>query len=118
MNSPDDLEERMRQLEKEMNFNQAEPPIKRAEPERTSESLPHSTLDPAKLGLSGLVSWVNSLTGVTKVVAIVGLGIVAFSILKFVFNLFAAVVSLGLMALVAYVLYKLFFETQPPASKL
>jgi hypothetical protein len=109
MSQTDNLEERFRELEREvMGKQQASPePNKRAEPEFVAVE---QGVEAAKTGVSSLIDWVNGLTGATKVVAIVILGIAAFTILNFVFKLVAAVISLGIMALVGFILYKVFFE--------
>jgi hypothetical protein len=109
MNQQDDLEERFRQLEQEVMKNRAPgtEPNKRAEPEIVGIQ---QGVETAKQGLAGLIEWVNSLTGPVKVIAIVVLGLIAFSLLNFVFKAVMAVISISIMALVGYVLYKLFFE--------
>jgi hypothetical protein len=125
MNNPDNLEERFRQLEKEVYASgqqQQQPPIdpqmKRAEPEKRSDQTFanggfESSVDTAKSWLSDLVVWINGLTGVTKIVAIAVVGVVAFGIMSFVFKLVTAAISLAIMALVVYILYKLFLEPEP-----
>jgi hypothetical protein len=116
MSQTDNLEERFRELEREVMGNkqqansQPHNPDKRAEPEFVAVG---QGVDTAKTSLSSLVAWVNSLTGVTKVVAIAVLGLVAFTILSFVFKLVTAAISIGIMALVGFILYKVFFEPSP-----
>lgn len=112
MSQTDNIEERFRELEREVMGkqanNQSQDPNKRAEPEFVAIG---QGVDTAKTGLSSLITWVNSLTGATKIAAIVVLGLVAFTILNFVFKLVAAAISIGIMALVGFILYKVFFET-------
>ncbi|MEE3718677.1 hypothetical protein V2H45_18200 [Tumidithrix elongata RA019] len=119
MSNPNDIEERFRQLEREMNMKSSEPPLKRAEPEKSSQnSSPFGVdginMDTAKSGLGSLISWINSLTGATKVIAIAVVGIITFTILNILFKAVMAAISLGIMALVVFVLYKVFF--QPSSS--
>lgn len=112
MSQTDNIEERFRELEREVMGkqanNQSQDPNKRAEPEFVAIG---QGVDTAKTGLSSLITWVNSLTGATKIAAIVVLGLVAFTILNFVFKLVTAAISIGIMALVGFILYKVFFES-------
>ena len=117
MSQTDNLEERFRELEREVMGNKqansqqpSQPhnnPDKRAEPEFVAVS---QGVDAAKISLGSLIDWVNSLTGATKVAAIVVIGLVAFTILNFVFKLVTAAISIGIMVLVGFILYKVFFE--------
>lgn len=117
MSSPDHIsdsvEERFQQLEKEINAK-ANDTMRRAEPERQDDASVSSKFN---YSLASLISWINGLTGPTKVVAIVVVGLVAFTILNFLFKLVAAAISLSILALVGYVLYKVFFETTPTEKK-
>ncbi len=116
MSNTDDLEERFRQMEREINNKFETPletPLKSADPlkssfNRTSEH----TVTTAKNSVSGLVNWLNSLTGITKIVAISVVGIITFTVVKILVNIVAAGVSLLFMLAIAYLLYKLFFETK------
>ncbi len=115
MSQTDNLEERFRELEREVMGKQqankqTHEPDKRAEPEFVAVS---QGVDAAKTSLSSLIDWVNSLTGATKIAAIVVIGLVAFTILKFVFTLVTAAISIGILALVGFILYKVFFEPNP-----
>jgi hypothetical protein len=114
MSNPNDIEERFRQLEREVNAK-SEPPLKRAEPDKNAQNgspfgVDGINVDTAKSGLSKLISWINSLTGPTKVIAIAVVGIIAFTILNILFKAVMAAISLGIMALVVFVLYKVFFQ--------
>jgi hypothetical protein len=111
MSNPNDIEERFRQLEREVNAKN-ETPLKRAEPDKNGSpfGVDGINVDTAKSGLSKLISWINSLTGATKVIAIAVVGIVAFTILNILFKAVMAAISLGIMALVVFVLYKVFFQ--------
>jgi len=116
MSQTDNLEERFRELEREMMGNkqqassQTHDPNKRAEPEFVAVG---QSVEAAKTGLGSLIAWVNSLTGPTKVAAIVAIGLVSFTILSFVFKLVSLAISIGIMALVGFILYKVFFEPSP-----
>lgn len=116
MSQTDNLEERFRELEREVMgnkqqaTNQPHNPDKRAEPEFVAIG---QSVDAAKTGLGSLIAWVNSLTGATKIAAIVVIGLVAFTILNFVFKLVTAAISIGILALVGFILYKVFFEPTP-----
>jgi uncharacterized membrane protein len=112
MSNLDDLEERFRQMEREVN-NKVEAPMKSADPFKSEfNQATENTVETAKTSLSGLVGWINSLTGVTKIVAIAVVGILTFTIVKFLVNLVAAAISVAFMVAIAYLLYKLFFETK------
>ena len=84
MSQTDSLEERFRELEREVMSNKQQPtsdnPNKRAEPEFVAIG---QGVDVAKNSLGGLIGLVNGLTGATKVVATVVIGLVAFTILSF-----------------------------------
>ena len=117
MSQTDNLEERFRELEREVMGNkqqtssqQPHDPNKRAEPEFVAVG---QSVEAAKTGLSSLIAWVNSLTGATKVAAIVAIGLVSFTILSSVFKLVSLAISIGIMALVGFILYKVFFEPSP-----
>ncbi|WP_055075847.1 hypothetical protein [Pseudanabaena sp. 'Roaring Creek'] len=113
MSQTDNLEERFRELEREVMGNkqqassQPHDPNKRAEPEFIAVE---KSVDAAKSSLGSLIAWVNSLTGATKIAAIIVIGLVAFTLLNFVFKLVTAAISIGIMALVGFILYKVFFE--------
>ncbi|NUN64950.1 hypothetical protein HCU40_09330 [Pseudanabaena biceps] len=114
MSQTDNIEERFRELEREVMNTQAnsqpQNPNKRAEPEYVAVE---QSVDAAKNSLGSLVAWINSLTGATKVAAIVVTGLVAFTILNFVFKLVTAAISIGIMALIGFILYKVFLEPSP-----
>lgn len=80
----EDLEQKLRQLEREA----------------TSQSQN-----------SPLISAVNQLTGWKKIVVVVIIGLVLFTILRLVVNLLVALATIVIFGLVVYVLYKLFFRT-------
>jgi uncharacterized membrane protein len=112
MSNSDDLEERFRQMEREVN-NKFETPMKSADPFKSEfNQASENTVETAKNSLSGLVNWINSLTGITKIGAIAIVGILTFTIVKFLVNLVAAAISLVFMLAIAYLLYKLFFESK------
>lgn len=125
-NSPDDLEQRFRQLEREVDRAFTGDRMKSADPEAEPQQQPttngnavdsgQTLVDSAKAGGMELLRWINGLTGPVKVVAVIALGIAVFSILNFVFRIVVAAISVGIMALVGYVLYKLFFAPTPPSS--
>ena len=118
MSQPDNLEERFRELEREVMGNkqpasgQTHDPNKRAEPERIAIG---QSVEAAKTSLGSLIAWVNSLTGVTKIAAIIVIGLISFKLLTIVFELVSAAIALGLLALIGFILYKVFFE--PSATK-
>jgi hypothetical protein len=117
MSSPDHIsdsvEDRFQQLEKEINAK-ANDTMRRAEPERQDDA---SVSSKVNYSLASLISWINGLTGPTKVAAIVVVGLIAFSILSFVLKLVSVAISLSILALVGYVLYKIFFEKTPTEKK-
>ena len=114
MSQTDNLEERFRELEREVMGNkqqinnQSYDPNKRAEPEFVAVT---QASDAAKANVGSLINWVNKLTGATKVAAIIVIGLVSFTILSFVFKLVTAAISIGIMALVGFILYKVFFAS-------
>lgn len=121
MSTKDELEERFRALEREVYADpKNQPPLKSADPnaQQSKEDFKPQIpdLESAKSALSGVVSWVNGLTGATRIAAIVIVGIIAFSIISFLLRLVWQAISLGVMALVIYVLYKVFFAPNPPDS--
>jgi hypothetical protein len=113
MSQPDNLEERFRELEREVMgkqqaSSQSQFPDKRAEPEYAAVG---QSVEAAKTSFGSLFTWVNSLTGATKIVAIIVIGLVSFKLLSIVFELVTAVISLGILALVGFILYKVFFKS-------
>jgi len=114
MSQTDNLEERFRELEREVMGNKQQTnnpsydPNKRAEPEFVAVN---QAGDAAKANVGSLITWVNKLTGATKVAAIIVIGLVSFTILSFVFKLVTAAISIGIMALVGFILYKVFFAS-------
>ena len=114
MSQTDNLEERFRELEREVMGNkqqinnQSYDPNKRAEPEFVAVT---QASDAAKANVGSLINWVNKLTGATKVAAIIVIGLVSFTILSFVFKLVTAAISIGITALVGFILYKVFFAS-------
>lgn len=122
MSTKDDLEERFRSLEREVYAEtNNHPPMKSADPyaqKGKGDSIPQiPDLESAKSALTGVVSWVNSLSGAARIAAIAIVGIIAFSIISFLLKLVWQAISLGVMALVIYVLYKVFFAPNPPDSQ-
>lgn len=109
MSSIDDLDERFRQLENEVNAKTNET-MRRAEPERRDETPIDASA--VKYSLASLIVWINGLTGATKVVAIAVVGLVAISLIGFVLKLVSLAITLAIVAVVGYVLYKVFFESK------
>jgi len=112
-NQPDNIEDRFRQLEREMQsdsdkYKVAEP-LKRAEPGTVPSNSPVS--------VQGVFSWVDRQTGVTKLVAIALLGIGGFMILSFLFRLINLAISLAIFSIVIFILYKLFLDKTPTTPK-
>ncbi|NJK59622.1 MAG: hypothetical protein HC918_04355 [Oscillatoriales cyanobacterium SM2_1_8] len=102
----DDLEARFRELEREVGAN---PPPTRPMPQPEAASVTGAIAQ----GWQGLTGWIHGLTGPAKIVAIVVVGLLAFKLLSFFLNLLSTLISLGLLAGVAYVLYKVFGPKQP-----
>jgi hypothetical protein len=102
MTQPDDLQERIRQMEQEVYRSvRIEPPLKSADPAVQSG------------GINGLYQWINGLNGVAKVAAVVVLGLIAFAVISFILQLVWAAITLSVFAVIVYALYKIFFETTP-----
>jgi hypothetical protein len=109
-NKPDEVEERFRQLEQEVYTKSPtnKEPLKRAETDQNPPNSPGITFS-----LSSVISWVDRQTGATKIAAIAVLGIGGFMILSFLFKLVSLAISLAIFSLVAFILYKVFFEKSP-----
>ncbi len=115
MNGLDDIEEKFRRLEREVNGVKEE--ISSDRPEQQSSQSPGSgILGSFKTSLADLVRWINGMTGTSKVVAVVVLGLLVFTVIGFVLKLVTAAISLAILAAVVWVLYKFFFEANPPRS--
>jgi hypothetical protein len=116
-NQPDNIEEKFRQLEREVQGDsgkyKAAEPLKRAEPSTERIDSPANS----SVSIPGLFSWVNQQTGVTKLVAIAVLGIGGFIALSFLFKLVSFAISLAIFGVVVFILYKLFFEKSPSDPK-
>ena len=80
----DDLEQKLRRLEEEVT--------------EKSERLP-------------LVQSVKQLAGWQKVVVVVIIGLVLFTIVQLIFNLLVSLVTMAIFGVIVYWLYKLFFQT-------
>jgi len=102
MNRPDEFAEKFRQMEQEVYRSAGlEPPLKSADPNVQSA------------GILGIYNWISNLNGVAKVVAVVVIGIIAFAIISFVLKLLWAAFTLAMLAIIVYVLYKVFFAPTP-----
>ena len=101
-NQPDEIEDRFRQLEQEVYAKNSSEPAKRAEPESGAAM--------SGFSIQSLFSWIDQQTGVTKIVAIAVLGIGGFMVLSFLFKLVSLAISLAIFSIVAFVLYKIFFD--------
>jgi len=99
----DDLESRFRELEREVGANTSPPPTPQE----------GAVTGAIAQGWRGLTGWIDGLSGPAKIVAIVVVGLLAFKLLSFFLNLLSTLISLGLLAGVAYVLYKVFGPKQP-----
>ncbi len=65
-----------------------------------------------QLPISPLVASVNQLTGWKKVVVVILIGLVLFTIVKLVVNLVVALITIGVFGLIVYGLYRLFFTNR------
>jgi hypothetical protein len=102
MNRPDEFAEKFRQMEQEVYRSAGlEPPLKSADPQAQSG------------GIRGIYNWVSNLSGIAKVVAVVVIGMIAFAIISFVLKLLWAAFTLAMLAIIVYVLYKVFFAPTP-----
>lgn len=105
----DDLEARFRELEREVGATpKPVPPT-----EQASGQTVLSMTGAIAQGWRGLTGWIHSLNGPAKIVAIVVVGLLAFKLLSFFLNLLSTLISLGILAAVAYVLYQV-FGPKPP----
>lgn len=101
MSDPNDFQEHIRQLERELHSTRgSEPPLRSADPE-----------------LTRVYRWVNSLTGVSKVMAVVVIGIVSFIVIGFFLQLLWQAITLGVFIAICYVLWKLFFDNSPSSPE-
>ncbi len=115
MNGLDDIEEKFRRLEREVNEVKEE--ITSEQPGQQSPQNPNPGIVGAfKTSLADLVRWINGMTGASKVVAVVVLGLLVFTVIGFVLKLVTAAISLAILAAVVWILYKFFFEANPPSS--
>jgi hypothetical protein len=115
MNGLDDIEEKFRRLEREVEGVKQEidsDPQERQSPQTASPGI----LGAFKSSLSDLVRWINGMTGASKVVAVVVLGLLVFTVIGFVLKLVTAAISLAVLAAVVWILYKFFFEANSPKS--
>ncbi len=58
-----------------------------------------------------LVETINRMQGWQKIVAVIVVGIVLFTVVQFVLNLLVGLVTIAVFALIVAFLYKLFFQT-------
>ena len=115
MNGLDDIEEKFRRLEHEVNEVKEEISSDHPGQQSPQTSAP-GILGAFKTSLADLVRWINGMTGASKVVAVVVLGLLVFTVIGFVLKLVTAAISLAILAAVVWILYKFFFEATPPSS--
>lgn len=101
-----DLERRLEQLEREANST----PVEVTRPQPTSPQLIQetkvATTEPSPLGQ--FLNWFNNLSSAGKLIVVSVGAVFGIAILRAVLNLVAAVISLGVLALVLYVGYRFF----------
>jgi hypothetical protein len=118
MNGLDDIEEKFRRLEREVNGVKQE--INSDQPGQPDQQSPQTSstgiVGAFKTSLADLVRWINGMTGASKVVAVVVLGLLVFTVIGFVLKLATAAISLAVLAAVVWILYKFFFEANTPNS--
>lgn len=99
--SEQELEQRLQQLEAELNPSPSSVPVSQAQ-----TSQPQPTTLTVELQLQRFVSWFSNLPSFAKLI-IVGIGIlVSFAILRAVLKLVAALFSLAILAVVLYFAYQ------------
>jgi hypothetical protein len=101
-----DLEQRLAELERETN----PAPVEMTKPQPASPQLIQETkiaaTEPSPLGQ--FFNWFNNLSSVGKLIVVSVGAVFGIAILRAVLNLVAAVISLGVLALVLYVGYRFF----------
>lgn len=110
-----DLEQRKRQLEVELN---REPSAISQTPEYTSptETSLQTNTSTLPSQLKNFFEWFNNLSGLGKLIVTGVAAIVGLVILRTVFKLVAAVISLAVLAVLLYVAYQ-FFIVRSPETK-
>jgi hypothetical protein len=120
MSGLNDLEEKFRRLEREVNDVKEEINSDYSGSSAQSSQSPQISgggiMGAFKTSLADLVRWINGMTGATRVVAVVVLGLLTFTVISFVLKLVTAAISLAVLALVVWILYKLFFESNSPST--
>ena len=104
--SEQDLQQRLEQLEREANSASAE--VTRSQP-ATPQIVQETKIaasEPSPLGQ--FFNWFRNLSSVSKLIVISVGAVFGIAILRAVLNLVAAVISLGVLALVLYVGYRFF----------
>jgi hypothetical protein len=116
MSGLNDIEEKFRRLEREVNDVKEEINSDNPNPGQSSQTSATGIVGAFKTSLADLVRWINGMTGASKVVAVVVLGLLVFTVIGFVLKLVTAAISLAVLAAVIWLLYKLFFESAPSRS--
>ncbi len=112
MNSKEnrDDERRLQELEMELDKNQSPPSIG----DRTEQPLQRqvNNSQPEKSVLNQVANWFNSLPRGGKVAVAIIATLVGFSILRSVLQLVASLISLAIVGVVVYLVYKFFVTPQ------
>lgn len=101
-----DLQQRLEELEREANSAPVE--VKRSEPAtpQVLQETDIATSEPSPLGQ--FFNWFSNLSSAGKLIVVSVGAVFGIAILRAVLNLVGAVISLGVLALVLYVGYRLF----------
>ncbi|NET91193.1 MAG: hypothetical protein F6K45_24390 [Kamptonema sp. SIO1D9] len=115
MNSQDnqDWQRKLQELEKEVNRDYSSRQSYNPEPGKPLQH--HSETSPDLSGfITELRNWFNSLPTAGKVAVVAVAAIVGFSLLRTVLQLVASLISLAILGVVLYLLYKFFIAPQSP----
>jgi len=112
--SEQDLQKRLEQLEREANSAPVE--VTRPQP-ATPQTIQETKIAASELSpLGQFFNWFSNLSSVGKLIVVSVGAVFGIAILRAVLNLVAAVISLGVLALVLYVGYRLFVSRNTKTS--
>ena len=109
-----DLESRLQKIDAELNQTSALPPT------YTAPEQPRSQIDnyqKFQSTLNQLLNWFNGLSGFGKLIVIGVTTLIGFAILRTVLKLVASLLSLAILGLLVYFLYKFFLARSSETKK-
>ncbi|MEC4984903.1 MAG: hypothetical protein SAJ37_04190 [Oscillatoria sp. PMC 1068.18] len=106
-------QQKLQELEKEVNQDYSSPTSYNSEPGKPLQTQSETSADFSD-AIAKLQNWFASLPTAGKVAVVAIAAIVGFSLLRTVLQLVASLISLAILGVVLYLLYKFFIAPQSP----